>query len=127
MVVAMSEDRSTRATRKNLVLVNLDAGPGSASQVIDPDPRMSAGMMASTIYTGGPKFSPDGKAIVYDIIDKGVGNLWWQPFDGSPGHQITNFTSGTINTFRWSPDGKALGVTRAHDISDVVLLRETNE
>jgi serine/threonine protein kinase len=127
MVVAISEDRSTRATRKNLVLVNLDAGPGSTSQVIDPDPRMSAGMLASTIYTGGPKFSPDGKAIVYDIIDKGIGNLWWQPLDGSPGHQITNFTSGTINTFRWSPDSKSLAVTRMHDTSDVVVLRETNE
>jgi Tol biopolymer transport system component/predicted Ser/Thr protein kinase len=127
VVVAMSEDRSTRATRKSLVLVSLDAGSGSTSQVINPDPRMSAGMTASTIYTGGPKFSPDGKAIVYDILDKGIGNLWWQPFDGSPGHQITNFTSGTINSFRWSPDGKSLAVTRAHDISDVVLLRETNE
>jgi eukaryotic-like serine/threonine-protein kinase len=127
MVVAMSEDPGTRATRINLVLVNLDAGPGSTSQVINPSPRMSAGMAASTIYTGGPKFSPDGKAIVYDIMDKGVGNLWWHPLDGSPGHQITNFTSGTINSFRWSPNGKSLGVTRAHDISDVVLLRETNE
>jgi hypothetical protein len=57
---------------------------------------------------------------------KGVGNLWWHPLDGSPGHQIANFTSGTINSFRWSPDGKWLGVTRTHDISDVVVLRETN-
>jgi serine/threonine protein kinase len=127
MVVAMSEDRRTNATLKNLVLVNLDAGPGSTSQVINPDPRMSAGMTASTIYTGGPKFSPDGRAIVYDIMEKGIGNLWWQPLDGSPGHQITNFTSGAINSFRWSPDGKSLGVTRTHDISDVVVLRETNE
>ena len=127
MVVAMSEDRSTRATRASLVLVSLDAGPGSTSQVINPDPRMSAGMTASTIYTGGPKFSPDGKAIVYDILDKGIGNLWWQPLDGSTGHQITNFTSGTINSFHWSPDSKSLGVTRAHDVSDVVVLRETNE
>jgi serine/threonine protein kinase len=127
MVVALTEDRGTRATHSNLVLVNLDAGSGSTPQVIDPDQRMSAGLLASTIYTGGPKFSPDGKAIVYDNIDKGIGNLWWQPLDGSPGHQITNFTSGTINNFRWSPDGKSLGVTRAHDISDVVLLRETNE
>jgi Tol biopolymer transport system component len=88
---------------------------------------MSAGLTASTLYSGGPKFSPDGKAIVYDIMDKGVGNLWWHPLDGSPGHQITNFTSGTINSFHWSPDGKLLGVTRAHDISDVVFLRETND
>jgi eukaryotic-like serine/threonine-protein kinase len=127
MVVAMTEDRATRATRVNLLLVRLDASPGSAPERIDPDPRISAGLTASTIYTGGPKFSPDGRAIVYDIMDKGVGNLRWHPLDGSPGHQITNFTSGTINSFRWSPDGKSLAVTRAHDISDVVLLRETNE
>ena len=95
--------------------------------MIAPDPRISAGMMASTIYSGGPKFSPDGKAIVYDIMDKGVGNLWCQPLDGTPGHQITNFTSGTINSFRWSPDGKSLAVTRMQDTSDVVILRETNE
>ena len=127
IVVAMTEDKRTRATRVNLLLVNLDASPGSTPQRLDPDRRISAGLLANTIYTGGPKFSPDGKAIVYDIIDKGVGNLWLHPLDGSPGHQITNFTSGTINAFRWSPDGKWLAVTRMHDISDVVILRETNE
>jgi len=127
MVVAATEDQETRATHKNLVLVKIDAVPGSKPRLIDPDRRMTAGMTASTIYTGGPKFSPDGKAIVYDILDKGVGNLWVQPLDGSPGHQITNFTSGTINAFHWSPDGKWLGVTREHDTSDVVLLRETTE
>lgn len=127
IIVAMTEDRPTSRTRANLLLVNLNASPGSKPQTLDPDPRISAGLMANTIYTGSPKFSPDGKAIVYDIIDKGVGNLWTQPLDGSPGHQITNFTSGTINAFRWSPDGKSLAVTRMHDISDVVVLRETNE
>ncbi len=127
MVVAMTEEQATRRTRVNLLLVNLDASPESMPKRLDPDPRISAGLAASTIYTGGPKFSPDGKAIVYDIMDKGVGNLWSHPLDGSPGHQITNFTSGTINAFHWSPDGKSLGVTRAHDISDVVVLRETNE
>jgi Tol biopolymer transport system component len=83
--------------------------------------------MATSIYSGGPKFSPDGKAIVYDIVDKGVGNLWIQPLDGTPGHQITNFTSEQINQFRWSPDGKSIAVLREHDVSDVVVLRETNE
>jgi Tol biopolymer transport system component len=95
--------------------------------VVIPDSRFSAGVIASSIYTGGPRFTPDGKAIVYDILDKGIGNLWMQPLDGSPGHQITNFTSGIINGFRYSPDGKSLGVMREQDISDVVLLRETSE
>jgi eukaryotic-like serine/threonine-protein kinase len=127
MVIAMSEDQATHGNRVNFLLVNLDASPGSAPQTLYPDRRISAGVTLNTIYTGGPKFSPDGKAITYDIIDKGVGNLWWHPLDGSPGRQITNFTSGTINAFRWSPDGKSLAVTRMHDISDVVVLRETKE
>jgi|HubBroStandDraft_5_1064220.scaffolds.fasta_scaffold668650_1 Tol biopolymer transport system component len=126
MIVAMNSAPGTPSqTKTNLVLVDLNAAEGSAPRLLDLDPRFSAGLIA--IYTGGPKFSPDGKAIVYDIMDKGVGNLWIQPLDGSRGHQITTFTSGFINGFRWSPDGKSLGVMREHDFSDVVLLRETNE
>jgi len=51
-------------------------------------------------------------------------NILVQPLDGSPGHQITNFTADNIREFQWSPDGKALAVTRTHNTSDVVLLRE---
>jgi eukaryotic-like serine/threonine-protein kinase len=53
-----------------------------------------------------------------------VDNVWVQPLDGSPGHQITNFTSENIAEFGWSPDGKTLAVARNHKISDVVLLQE---
>jgi Tol biopolymer transport system component/predicted Ser/Thr protein kinase len=127
MILAMGEEQATHNAQAKLVLVNVDASEGSAPQVVLPDPRFSAGIMASSIYTGGPRFSPDGKAVVYDIMDKGVGNLWMQPLDGAPGHQLTNFTSGVINGFRYSPDGKSIGVMRENDISDVVLLRETNE
>ena len=68
--------------------------------------------------------APDGKSFAYSILDKGVGNIWLQPLDGSPGHQITNFTGDNIREFQWSPDGKALAVARTHNTSDVVLLRE---
>ena len=69
-------------------------------------------------------FTPDGKSVAYVIRDKGVDNIWAQPIDGSAGHQITNFTSESINKFEWSPDGKTLAVARSHNIADVVLLRE---
>jgi eukaryotic-like serine/threonine-protein kinase len=113
--------------RSNLLVASLDAAEDATPLVLPRDARFSAGVTATSIYTGGPRFTPDGNAIVYDITDKGVANLWMQPLNGSPGRQITNFTSGRINGFRWSPDGKWLGVMREHDISDVVLLRETNE
>ena len=52
-------------------------------------------------------------------------NLWLQPLDGSPGHQITNFPTEHIVNFHFSPDGKSLGILRDHLDSDVVLLRES--
>lgn len=60
------------------------------------------------------------------ITENGIDNLWAQPLDGSPGHQLTHFTSELISDFHWSPDGKTLAVVREHDVSDVVLLREGN-
>jgi len=47
-----------------------------------------------------------------------------QPLDGSAGKQITNFKTGSISDFRWSPDGKTLGLVRVNTQSDIVLLRD---
>ena len=70
--------------------------------------------------------TPDGKAVAYNIVENGVGNVWAQPLDGSPGRRLTNFTSDQIYTFQFSPDGKTLGVVRVHVVSDVVLLRDAS-
>jgi eukaryotic-like serine/threonine-protein kinase len=99
--------------RQQIVLLNLDS---STSRLLDADQRITG---------GGIEFTPDGKALAYPIREKGVSNLWIQPLDGSPGRQITNFTSENIERFFWSPDGKTLGVLRGHSESDVVLLQET--
>jgi Tol biopolymer transport system component len=53
-----------------------------------------------------------------------VDNIWIQPLDGSAGHQITNFKSDQIDSFHWSPDGKALALVRFHSESDVIFLQE---
>ena len=124
LVAATSEPVTNRA-RIKLAIVSLDSSPEAKPRLLDPEPRIGAGITAGSLYTGGAKFSPDGKAVVYDIVDRGVGNLWMQPLDGSPGHQITNFTSDRINGFRWSPDHKSLAVIREHLTSDVVVLHET--
>ncbi len=70
------------------------------------------------------RFSRDGKAIVYAIHENGVENLWQQPLDGSPGKQITSFTSERIFDFHWSFDGSKLAMVRGHDDSDVVLIHD---
>ena len=72
------------------------------------------------------KFAPDGKSVVYTVHEKGVGNLWVQPLDGSAPHQFTHFTSERIDKFRFSKDGTKIAIERGHNESDAVLLRDTN-
>jgi Tol biopolymer transport system component len=69
-------------------------------------------------------FTPDGKAVVYRIIENGAENIWMQPLDGSAGHQLTDFTNDHIKFFEWSPDGRTLAVIRVHTEANVVLLRD---
>jgi eukaryotic-like serine/threonine-protein kinase len=90
-------------------------------QVTDVDHRM-------VFEVKSPKFTPDGLAVVYPIGgDKSESNLWLQPLDGKPGHQLTHFSSEAIYGFGWSPDGRKLLVGRGHIESDVVLLRDTSK
>jgi serine/threonine protein kinase len=71
------------------------------------------------------KFAPDGKSVVYTVHEKGIGNLWMQPLDGSAPHQLTHFTSERIDKFRFSKDGAKIAIERGHNESDAVLLRDT--
>ena len=72
-------------------------------------------------------FSPDGKALVYVVRDKGIDNLWQQPLDGGAPRQLTHFTTERIGGFAFSQDGAKLAVERAHFESDAVLLRDTKK
>ncbi len=99
----------------SLDIVPLNAGPNPPRRTFTPDPRVS----------GWAEFTPDGKAIAYPVTENGVANLWVQPLDGSPGRQITHFTSGTIVSGGWSPNGKTQALLRANTQSDIVLLRES--
>ena len=83
-------------------------------RLIDVNPQIAA----------GPQFTPDGNAVAYPIRENGVDNIWIEPLDGSPGHQITKFSSEQILAFHWSADGKNLGLLRGHTDSDVILLQE---
>ncbi len=86
----------------------------NSPRFLSADPRIAKGV----------QFTPDGTAVAYPISEGGADNVWIQPLDGSPGHQITKFQSEQILSFHWSPDGKNLGVLRGHTDSDVVLLQE---
>ena len=105
----------TRNPVHKLAVLPLDAGPHPSLRMLDPHPAISE----------GPIFTPDGKALVYPIRQRRVENLWFQPLDGSQGHQLTNFKTYLMGGYRFSPDGKTVAIIRRHGESDVVLLRES--
>ena len=76
---------------------------------------------------GGYAFLPDGKSVAYVVREKAVDNLWTRPVDGSPSRPLTHFTSESIYSFRYSPDGAKVAIERGHMESDAVLLRDASQ
>jgi eukaryotic-like serine/threonine-protein kinase len=68
------------------------------------------------------QWTPDSRTIGYVRTLKGVSNIWEQPLAGGPPKQITQFTSGQIFNFAWSPKGD-LALARGTQPNDVVLIR----
>ena len=113
---------SPQTAVSKLAVVALDSISPGPPLLLQPDPRMARG--GGTGFANPRTVTPDGKSVAYIVRDQGVDNIFVQSLDGSPGHQITNFTSQHIAEFQWSPDGKTLAVARAQETSDVVLLQE---
>ncbi len=113
--IAAISDPATHSAENKIALVDVNAKSAASTRFLVPRPDFAEPF----------SFTPDGTAVTYNIVEDGVGNVWAQPLDGSPGHRLTNFTSDRIKTFRFSPDGKSLAVAREHIVSDVVLLRDT--
>src|SRR5215469_12115792 len=119
LVVAVVDAKTNDASMK-LAVADLSRGAGSTPRLLNLDLRlMSVVGRPSTV-----RVLPDQTAIAYPISENAVGNLWLQPLDGSPGHQITKFSSEDIADFSISPEGKTFAVIRQQTNSDVVLLQE---
>jgi Tol biopolymer transport system component/DNA-binding winged helix-turn-helix (wHTH) protein len=73
------------------------------------------------------KWMPDGKAIMYPLRRRGVGNLWVQPIEGGEPKQLTNFTSDLIHSYDISRDGQQFVFSRGTKSSDVVLFTGIRE
>jgi Tol biopolymer transport system component/DNA-binding winged helix-turn-helix (wHTH) protein len=71
----------------------------------------------------GIGWTPDGTGLIYILTEKGTSNLWIQPRDGSKPHRLTNFSSGVIYRYAFSPDGSKLFVARGYPTQDAVLIR----
>jgi eukaryotic-like serine/threonine-protein kinase len=72
-------------------------------------------------------FYPDGKGVVYVVREKGVDNLWLQPFGGSAHRQLTRFKKDQIFRFAYCPNGANLALESGTVESDVVMIHDTTE
>ncbi len=101
-------------TRDQLVVVPVQGGPPAFSFEVP---------IGSTVGQGLPQWAPDGHGIDFSLTRGGATNVWRQPIPGGALKQITNFPSGIIRSFNWSPDGKALFLVRGSVSSDIILLK----
>ena len=108
-------DAATQSSTAKIALLDITTNAEAPAKMSVPRPDFAPPIAVT----------PDGKAVAYNIVENGVGNVWMQPVDGSPGRRLTNFTSDRSFTFQFSPDGKTLGNVRVKVVSDVVLLRDT--
>jgi Tol biopolymer transport system component len=71
-----------------------------------------------------PEWTPDASGLVYTKRTGAGSNLFYQPLDGRPATQITNFDSEPrwVSSYAFSPDGKQITIGRARvNDSDLVM------
>ena len=109
-------------TVKEGTWMNLDVSPDGNEIVFD-----LLGDIYSIPVTGGeakllhgghamevqPRFSPDGKKILFTSDAGGGDNVWVMNRDGSAAKQITKESFRLLNNAMWSPDGEYI-VARKH-------------
>lgn len=72
------------------------------------------------------RWSPDGRGLTFALERQGASNIWMQPFTGGALRQLTFFPGHRIISFDWSPDGKALASARGFQMSEVVMISDSN-
>ena len=70
----------------------------------------------------GAKWTPDSSAVAYIDLHSNINNIRVQPLNGEPSHLLTNFTSGDIYNFAFSPDGTRLFAARGYAVRNAVLI-----
>ena len=74
-------------------------------------------------YYCPPRWTPDGKGLVYRRTDLSAGNLWKQRTDGGAPVRLTDFKTGMIYNFAYARDGRNLLISRGNIKVNVVLLK----
>ena len=77
--------------------------------------------MADGRGLGRIRWTADERSVA--LLDGASMNLIAHPLDGRRAYPLTQFTSGTITDFAWSPDGTRLAIARAQTTNDIVMFK----
>jgi serine/threonine protein kinase len=69
------------------------------------------------------RWTTDGSGLAYVSRADGASNVWLQPLEGGPPHQLTHFKDANMLSFAWSPNGNRLACVRMTKAYVPVLVR----
>ncbi|HSE24481.1 MAG TPA: winged helix-turn-helix domain-containing protein [Pyrinomonadaceae bacterium] len=82
--------------------------------------------LSSTREDASPRYSPDGKRVVFQSDRTGNPEIWMCDNQGRNLTQLTFFRKGVAGTAQWSPDGSQIAFDyRASGMSDVYVINVT--
>lgn len=120
----LAPERTLRFTTDEGTWMSLDVSPDGQAIVFDllgdlyrlpmtggRAVRLSSGMG----FDGQPRFSPDGRTIVFVSDRSGSENLWLMDADGRNPRALTKTEKGQYVSPEWTPDGNFVVVSRSEN------------
>ena len=93
-------DLASNKTRTNLYLASIR------------EPSKPKALTTSAKSDRHPRWSPDGRFILFESNRSGSNQIWIIPVDGGEARQLTHVSTGASNAI-WSPDGKRIAFVSA--------------
>jgi len=117
-------------SRKDGQIAGLIASGENSSRLAIFSPEGGAPVKTFDIPNGAlssPKWTADGRAILYVITRADVSSLWSQSLDGGAPKQLADFSPEQIFSFDLSRDGRWFAFSRGTIIRDVILITDTSK
>jgi Tol biopolymer transport system component len=120
--LSLKPTRKLQYTTKEGTWLSLDVSPDGKSLIFDLVGHIYAlpvgggdakPITAGLSFDSQPKFSPDGKEIVYISDRSGADNVWISQVDGSNARQLTSEENALFVSPSWTTDGRYILVSRA--------------